>query len=280
VINVALYPSTVPSDRAADVTVRVTNRSEHPLHGLFVQLDAGTAAMVVTGALQIEQKLLAPGKSVERIVGLCGREPGTAMVTVPNVSYRVRGESVRQPVAPLELTVLAVVAEPPPQPEAPAVVTRQLVFVSYRHSGGRSFPQLLVDRLCRHLDADVFFDYDAIHPGDRWRRRIDDALGRASALLAVIGPDWVGSRILQEGDVLRYEIATALRRGILVLPVLYGDARRPRADQLPSDVVDMLEIDISRVDDRVMDDDLRRIVVTMRQQAGIRRRTRGSGASL
>lgn len=276
-IDVALHPNTVPTDRAADVTVRVTNRSEHPLHGLFVQLDAGTAAMVVTGALQIERTLLAPGESVERIVGLCGREPGLAVVTVPNVSYRVRGESVRQPVAPLQLTVLAVAAEPPPPADAPAADPRQLVFVSYRRSAGRSFPQLLVDRLRQHLDAEVFFDRDAIQSGDKWRQRIDDALNRATALLAVIDPGWVGPRISQEGDVLRHEIATALQRGILVLPVLYSRADRPSTEQLPPDLADLLETDIARVDDRVLNDDLIRIVVALRR-AGIRPARRSGGA--
>ncbi len=274
-IDVALHPNTVPTDRAADVTVRVTNRSEHPLHGLFVQLDAGTAAMVVTGALQIERTLLAPGESVERIVGLCGREPGTAVVTVPNVSYRVRGESVRQPVAPLQLTVLAVAAEPPPS-EAPAGDPRQLVFVSYRHSAWPVVPaaprrppvpapgRRRVLRPRRHT---LWRPMEATH------RR---CIGQGQCPLGGHRPGLGGSRILQEGDVLRHEIATALRRGILVLPVLYGDAGRPRAEQLPPDswTCSRRHLAGRRPGHGRR---LRRIVVTLRQQAGIRPRTRGSG---
>ena len=164
-----------------------------------------------------------------------------------------------------------------PPSEAPAGDTKQLVFVSYRRSAGRSFPQLLVGRLRQHLDADVFFDQDAIQPGDKWRERIDDALNRATALLAVIDPGWVGPRISQEGDVLRHEIATALRRGILVLPVLYSRADRPSTGQLPPDLADLLETDIARVDDRVLNDDLIRIVVALKR-SGIGPARRSGGA--
>jgi hypothetical protein len=277
VIGVELVPGTIRTDRAVDVTIRVTNQATHPIRKVVVQLDPGTAAVVVAGALEIERDVLEAGATAEWTVGMRGREPGSAEVSVPNVSYRVRGESVRQRVEPLPLTVVAREKKSSATLRVAHVQSRPLVFVSYRRSAGRSFPQLLVDRLRQHLDAEVFFDRDAIQSGDKWRQRIDDALNRATALLAVIDPGWEGPRISQEGDVLRHEIATALQRGILVLPVLYSRADRPSTEQLPSDLADLLETDIARVDDRVLNDDLTRIVVALRR-AGIRPARRSGGA--
>jgi hypothetical protein len=62
----------------------------------------------------------------------------------------------------------------------------------------------------------------------------------------VIGPNWLnvrdeqGNRRLDNpSDFLRIEIATALQRGIPVIPILLDGAKMPRIDQLPQDLEEL-----------------------------------------
>lgn len=62
-------------------------------------------------------------------------------------------------------------------------------------------------------------------------------------LLALIDPGWATARDRQgqrrldrANDFVRIEIATALNRGIRVVPILLGDAEMPDADMLPDDL--------------------------------------------
>jgi hypothetical protein len=62
-------------------------------------------------------------------------------------------------------------------------------------------------------------------------------------LLALIGPQWLmvkdgqgKPRLEDPGDYVRLEIATALRRGIRVIPILIQGASMPGAAALPEDL--------------------------------------------
>jgi hypothetical protein len=86
-------------------------------------------------------------------------------------------------------------------------------------------------------------DVVAIEPGRDFRKAIEESVHSCSVLLAVIGQQWLEStddrgrrRLDDQGDYLRLEIASALRRDIPVVPVLVHGARMPRADQLPADL--------------------------------------------
>lgn len=92
----------------------------------------------------------------------------------------------------------------------------------------------------------VFMDVDAIQVGRDFRKAIHENVGECSILLAVIGSEWVDARSADgvrrldcESDYVRLEIAAALRRDILVVPVLVRGARMPNADQLPEDIRDL-----------------------------------------
>ena len=66
---------------------------------------------------------------------------------------------------------------------------------------------------------------------------LDDELRTCELLVAVIGPNWMATRLprLQPDDVVRREIAVALQRRIPLLPLLV-DTTMPAAADLPSDV--------------------------------------------
>lgn len=118
------------------------------------------------------------------------------------------------------------------------------VFISYRREDSSYIAGRLHDRLADALGPELIFrDVDAMKPGADFTERIGEAVGSCEALLAVIGKDWLsargprgGRRIDEPRDWVRLEIAAALARDILVVPVLVENARMPTEDELPEDL--------------------------------------------
>ena len=74
-------------------------------------------------------------------------------------------------------------------------------------------------------------------------RTIEEAVAACDVLLAVIGERWLTAtdeegrrRLDNPEDFVRIEIATALKRGIRVIPVLVDGASMPRSGDLPNDL--------------------------------------------
>jgi hypothetical protein len=117
------------------------------------------------------------------------------------------------------------------------------VFVSYRW---RNWPsaRMLMPALTARFGADrVFLDAEAIRGGELVQERIFGALSDAAVMLVVIDRDWLtiagqgGARRLDDpDDWVRQEIRYALARGLHIIPVLIGDARRPEAAELPAEI--------------------------------------------
>lgn len=115
------------------------------------------------------------------------------------------------------------------------------VFISYR----RADADLLAHSICGRLrqefgEQSVFIDVDAIPPGIDFRRHLKEQVNRCDVLLAVIAENWLeirgtnGKRRLDDPqDFVRIEIEQALARNILVIPVVYGEARMPNEAELP-----------------------------------------------
>jgi hypothetical protein len=121
------------------------------------------------------------------------------------------------------------------------------IFISYRRNDAEGEAGRLFDDLvARFSDQSVFMDVHAILPGHDFRKAIDESVESCSVLLAIMGLDWFESRdksghrrLDDENDFVRLEIASALRRGIPVIPVLVRGAKMPPADQLPADLKDL-----------------------------------------
>jgi formylglycine-generating enzyme required for sulfatase activity len=95
-------------------------------------------------------------------------------------------------------------------------------------------------------DKDVFMDVDSIALGRDFRRSLQESLESCDAALALIGPNWLdckdaaGRRRLDDpNDIVRLEIATALKRNIPVTPVLLQGALMPTEQVLPDDLKDL-----------------------------------------
>lgn len=116
------------------------------------------------------------------------------------------------------------------------------VFISYRREDSASEAISLRDALRREFgEESVFMDTSSLQAGMVWTDELKNGLNAASAVLAVIGPDWLraGSsewgqrRIDQEQDWVRQELTAALAKGKKVIPVLVRGARTPPAEVLP-----------------------------------------------
>ncbi len=114
-------------------------------------------------------------------------------------------------------------------------------FISYRRDDAEAEAGRIADRFRTELgDEAVFFDTLAIDGGDLWMERIQTAVAQADVMLVVIGRSWLTllgadglPRIQAEQDVVAFEIAAALQRGIRVIPVRVHGTALPTAAMLP-----------------------------------------------
>lgn len=119
------------------------------------------------------------------------------------------------------------------------------VFISYRREDTTpGFAALIHSRLTQEANSDVFMDVDNLPFGVDWEEHIRAALRDCDVALVLIGSLWLtvkddaGRRRLDDpADVLRLEVAEVIaRRRVRVIPVVFGQARMPKADELPPDI--------------------------------------------
>ncbi|HEX8995519.1 MAG TPA: toll/interleukin-1 receptor domain-containing protein [Ktedonobacterales bacterium] len=118
------------------------------------------------------------------------------------------------------------------------------IFLSYRRQDSADICDRLNDHLGRRYGADaVFRDVSTIMAGSEFPLALRLALEDCRAMVVVIGPTWLdardarGMRRLDDpSDWVRIEVATGLREGKLVIPVLVRGARLPTSHELPEDL--------------------------------------------
>lgn len=122
------------------------------------------------------------------------------------------------------------------------------IFISYRRLESKLQARILFERLGPRFRGRVFMDTDGLKPGENFRDKIGAQLERCTVLLALIGPQWEavldgkGNRRLDDPrDWVRLEIATALQRGITVVPVLIERTQVPAENDLPEGLRLMLD---------------------------------------
>jgi hypothetical protein len=132
------------------------------------------------------------------------------------------------------------IAEAKPR-ERPAGVQNHRVFISYRRADSIDICGRIYDRLVRDFgERNVFKDVDNIPFGVDFVEYLDNQVKECTVLLGVIGPKWMDvtddggrRRIDDPNDFVRIEIESALKRNILVVPLLVGGAVMPYAGDLP-----------------------------------------------
>ncbi|HEX8904484.1 MAG TPA: toll/interleukin-1 receptor domain-containing protein, partial [Longimicrobiaceae bacterium] len=103
------------------------------------------------------------------------------------------------------------------------------VFLSYNRQDASDFAVLLYAWLAERFGpGHVFWDREGIRPGQEFPKELERQLRDCEALIALIGPAWTPS------EWITREIGSALRRKVLVLPVLIGDRPHLERDGLPA----------------------------------------------
>jgi hypothetical protein len=140
---------------------------------------------------------------------------------------------------------------------------RRGVFLSYRRDDAGPYARSLQLQLSQRIpDARIFMDLDSIEPGLDFAEVIEEAVNSSAVLVALIGRQWVtltgedGARRLDNpDDYVRFEVTTALERGVRVIPVLIDGARALRRQDLPAELHKLARLNAAKLSyDRYQDD--------------------------
>lgn len=120
------------------------------------------------------------------------------------------------------------------------------VFISYRREDCMVHAGRLAENLHYRAGAEVFLDVASIPPGVNFPDYIAREIAACDVVLVMIGDEWLTlagrdgtPRIADPRDWVHIEIAAALDRGVLTIPVLVEGVRMPRPDDLPEPIANL-----------------------------------------
>lgn len=146
------------------------------------------------------------------------------------------------------------------------------IFICYRRSDAEGWAGRLADSLKGELGkVNIFRDIEDIPPGVEFASYINEAVGRCSVLIALIGPNWLTvkdkngvRRIDDSKDFTRLEIVTALKRNVRVIPALVSGANTPDIDELPDELMPLARRQSYELSDTRWADDCRKLADVLR----------------
>jgi hypothetical protein len=115
------------------------------------------------------------------------------------------------------------------------------IFINYRREDSIATAGRLADRLAETFGSDnLFMDIDNIPIGINFDEYLKSQVAASDVVLSVTGPNWLNAkdetnqrRLDKPDDFVAIELAAALARDILVIPVLVDGTRMPKASELP-----------------------------------------------
>jgi TIR domain len=117
--------------------------------------------------------------------------------------------------------------------------------------------------------AAYFSTSSKIPPGADFINVIEEHVSNCAALIALIGPMWADAKGVQkEPDFVSIEIATAMRRGIPVIPVLVGGAKPPAEVSLPPDLQPLKRLNAISISDEDWDSGCERLIQALARILG------------
>lgn len=141
------------------------------------------------------------------------------------------------------------------------------ILISYRRAETSAHAGRLSDQLSAYFGAQIIFiDTESIEPGRDFVEAIEDAVSSCKIVLAVIGQQWLtcanesGRRLDDPNDFVRLEIATALKRGVRVIPVLVQGATMPRKQDLPDELAPLAQKQAWTVRDSGWKEDVKKLI--------------------
>jgi hypothetical protein len=150
------------------------------------------------------------------------------------------------------------------------------IFISYRREDSAPYAGRLYDRLSARFGAEtVFMDVDDIKPGANFVSSIEQKIAAYDVLIVVIGKHWLSSkdsagalRLQDARDFVRLEIASSLRRKILIIPALVAGAGMPRAPELPDALAELAERQAVELSDKDFARDVELVIEAVEKVRG------------
>src|SRR5262245_12135265 len=147
------------------------------------------------------------------------------------------------------------------------------IFISYRRGDDPGNTGRLFDHLQQSFQPEqLFMDVDSIAPGLDFVRVLEEQVDQCDVLLAMIGPRWLsavdqeGSRRLDDpNDFVRIEIESALKQNKRVIPVLVGETRMPRLEDLPETIRPLARRNAARLTHERFRTDVHSLVKALQQ---------------
>jgi hypothetical protein len=142
------------------------------------------------------------------------------------------------------------------------------LFISYRRTDTAPYAGRLRDSLAVHIDQGrIFMDIDSISGGIDFQHAIEESIESAQAMLVMIGVNWLEiedehgrPRIQNAEDFVRLEIASGLKAGLRVFPVLVGGAAMPLAADLPDDLKAVVRLNACEIGNARWDHDVGKLL--------------------
>lgn len=119
------------------------------------------------------------------------------------------------------------------------------IFISYRRDDSGYVADSIYKRLCQDFDPEaVFFDVEGMPLGVEWDIYLRERVQECAVMLVVIGKHWLDMRdpvtdirrLDQPTDFVRYEIETALARGIPLIPLFLDGMTGLPENRLPASI--------------------------------------------
>jgi hypothetical protein len=141
------------------------------------------------------------------------------------------------------------------------------VYVPTRPTAGR-----IHDLLASELGSQVkiFRDVKDIEPGETFISVVEKAVEESDIFLVLIGSSWLDDLDRRQSDGLddpvHFEIATAIRRKVPVIPILVDGARLPGSKELPDAIAPLSSYNGLTISNDHFEDGFARLVGTLRKR--------------
>lgn len=150
------------------------------------------------------------------------------------------------------------------------------IFINYRRDDSLWNTQALYNSLQKYFPNNTIFkDFNTIRPGEDFVESINTALDQCQVLLVVISKNWLTvtnangeNRLHDADDFVRIEIATALKRNIRVIPLLFDGVKMPLKEALPEDIQPLIQRQFIPIDNQKFDSDVQKLSEAIKEILG------------
>jgi TIR domain len=147
----------------------------------------------------------------------------------------------------------------PPSREGPRI------FISYRREDTAGYADRLYNALTERFGAErVSWDIDTtIQHGESFSQALETRFESVDVVIALIGKNWLTAAdhgLDDPNDLVRSDIATALRKDVRVIPALVQGAAMPSPDALPEPLKPITRRQAVDLSDLSWDNDVNRLL--------------------